>query len=239
MTTPATPSDPQPAPDDRNLVKVDENPVAPSFEDSLHRFWNNNRTGIAVGCVFILLVLVGKGLWELYEARQESDLERDYAAASTPEKLKVFAGAHPKHALGGVAELRLADEAYVAGKFPDAITAYDKAASTLKAGPLAARAQLGSAISKLQAGKTAEGESALKLLSRDGNQLKGIRAEATYNLASFAANAGKTDDVVKYSEQLMQLDPSSAWTQRALALRASAPASSPAAPGISLTPGKK
>jgi len=242
MTTPATPSDPQPAGDDRNLIKVDKNYVAPSFEDWLHRVWNNNRTGIAIGCGLILLVVLGKGVWELYESRREAGIEQDYAMAATPEKLKAFAGAHPTHALSGLAELRLADDAYVAGRFAEAIVAYDQAVAALKEGPLAARAQLGGAIAKLQAGKTADGESTLKQLSHDGSQLKGIRAEATYHLASFAADAGKADDVVKYSDQLMQLDPASTWTQRALALRSNlltvgvAPHKA-AVPGVLFNPG--
>ena len=223
MITPATPSAPQPPGDDRNLVPVDETYIAPSFEDRLYRFLKNNRLFIITGSVIIVLGLVGKGAWELYGAKREAGIEKEYAAAGTPQKLQAFVAAHPAHVLAGIASLRLADEAYTAGKYGEAVTAYEKAAAVLPTGPLAARAQLGSAISKLLAGKTAEGEAALKQLSRDAGQLKGIRAEATYHLASFAADAGKSDEVVKYSDQLMQLDPASGWTQRALGLRATLP----------------
>src|SRR5471032_1018138 len=50
MTTPATPSSPKPAGDDRNLVAVDENYVAMSFEDKLQIFWKKNGTGVLALC---------------------------------------------------------------------------------------------------------------------------------------------------------------------------------------------
>jgi hypothetical protein len=84
-------------------------------------------------------------------------------------------------------------------------------------------------MAKIAAGKTAEGETALKALAGDAAQLKGIRAEASYHLASLAAEAGRADDVKKYSEQVAQIDPSSPWTQRAMTLRASLPVAPAAA----------
>jgi hypothetical protein len=103
-------------------------------------------------------------------------------------------------------------------------------------------------MAKIAAGKTAEGETALKSLAGDAAQLKGIRAEASYHLASLAAEAGRADDVKKYSEQVAQIDPSSPWTQRAMTLRASLPATpaaaspqaeAPAAGGVQIKlPGK-
>jgi hypothetical protein len=131
--------------------------------------------------------------------------------------------------LGTLAQLRLTDDAYTAGKAAEAVTGYETVAAKLKTGPLFARAQLGLAMAKIAAGKTAEGETALKALAGDAAQLKGIRAEASYHLASLAAEAGRADDVKKYSEQVAQIDPSSPWTQRAMTLRASLPVAPAAA----------
>ncbi len=224
MTTPATPSQPTPAGDDRNLVPVDATYIAPSFEDKLHGFWKKNGTVVIVLCVLVLVGIVAKGGWDYLQSQKEVEIEKDYAAATTPEKLKSFAAANSGHSLAAVAQLRLADDAYTAGKYADAITGYEQVVATLKTGPLATRAQLGSAMSKISSGKTAEGETALKALANDAAQAKGVRVEASYQLASLAAEAGRADDVKKYADQVAQIDPASPWTQRAMTLRSSLPA---------------
>lgn len=224
MTTPASPKDPTPAGDDRNLVAVDEAVLAPSFEEQLHGFWTKNGKIVIGLCVVIFIGIIAKGAWEYIEAQKEKGIQEEYASATTPEKLKAFVSAHPGHMLSGVTQVRLADEAYAAGKTAEALAGYESAKSTLKTGPLAARAQLGFAMAKIQAGKTSEGETALKALAGDATQLKGVRAEAYYQLASLASESSKADDVKKFTDQLMQLDPSSPWMQRAMMLRAKLPA---------------
>lgn len=226
MTTPATPAQPTPAGDDRNLVTVDATYIAPTLEDKLHRFWKKNGTAVVVLCVLVLIGIVAKGGWDYMAAQKEADVQKDYATATTPEKLKSFAAAHSGHSLAAVAQLRLADDAYTAGKAADAITGYEQVIATLKTGPFATRAQLGVAMAKIAAGKTAEGETALKSLAGDAAQAKGVRAEAAYQLASLAAEAGRADDAKKYSDQVAQIDPASPWTQRAMTLRSSLPAAS-------------
>jgi hypothetical protein len=248
MTTPAVPSDSKPAGDDRNLVAVDENYVALSLEDRLHQIWKKHGRIIIGACVVVVLGILAWGGWDLAARQRESGIEKDYAAAGTSDQLKAFATANAGHPLAGVAQLRLADEAYAAGRFADAVTAYDAAAAALKGGPFAGRTQLGAAMARLGLGKTAEGEAALRQISTDAGQLKGIRAEATYHLTSLAAEAGRVADVMKLSDQLMQIDPSSPWAQRAFALRAELPAGameakpdagSPGLPAISLKPDAK
>jgi len=239
----ATPSDPQSAP----APAGDAQHPAVTFGDWLHQVWKNQGTFIIAACVIAVLAVFAKGGWEYYQAQQEADIETAYAAAATPEKLQAFTAANPAHPLAGLAQLRLADEAYAAGKFADAQAGYEKSAAILKSGPFAARAQFGAVMAKLSAGKTAEAQSALKQFSADTTQLKGIRAEATYHLASLAADAGQSDEVAKLSDLLMQIDPSSPWTQRAMGLRASLPVAAaapkppagPTAPSVQLTlPGK-
>lgn len=224
MTTPAAPSNSHPTGDEPNVVVVDENYVAPTFEEKLERFWEKNRQAVLGFCVAVLIAILAVGGWQLYQNSREKGIEADYKAATTPEKLTAFAAANSGHSLAGLALLSLADDAYTAGKFAEAQAGYDKAATALKTGPFAARAQLGAAMAKVGAGKAAEGEAALKQLADDANQLKGVRAEAAYHLAKLASDAGRSADVTKLSDQLMQIDPSSQWAQRAFMLRASLPA---------------
>lgn len=234
MSTPVTPTPPNSAGDDRNLVPVEATPV-PSFEDKLHAFWEKNRGLVLAACGLVILAILGKGGWEYLQRGKEADVGKAYAAATTSDQLKSFSAAHPDHALAGIAQLRLADEAYAAGKFADALAAYEKAIAVIKDGPLAARAKLGRAVAKLQTGKAAEATGELRQLADDAAQFKAIRAEAGYHLASLAAEAGNSADVQKFSDQLMQIDPTSPWTQRGLQLRASLPAA-PAAPAATAAP---
>lgn len=232
MTTPTTPPNPTPAGDDRNLVAVDAQVLAPTFEEKLLLFWQKNGTKVIVVCVLVLVGILAKGGWELIEAQKEAGLEKDYVAATTSEKLKAFAAANSGHTLAAVAQLRLADEAYTAGKTTEAVAGYESVISILKTGPFATRARLGIAMAKLSSGKTAEGEAALKALAGDATQLKGVRVEAAYHLASLAADAGRADDVKKYSDQIAQIDPASPWIQRAMTLRAALPVAAPSTPVI-------
>jgi hypothetical protein len=238
MTNPATPSAPTPAGDDRNLVVIDENYVAPSFEDRLRLFWQKNSKLVIALLAVILVVVAAKEGWEYLAAEKERGIGEAFAAAVTPAQVKSFIEANPGHPLSGVAHLRTADETYAAGRFSDAIPAYEQATAILRSGPLASRARLGVAMSKLQAGRTADGEAALKAFAADANEIKAFRAEAAYHLASLGSSRGNAADVKIYSDQLMQLDPASPWTQRALALRSTAESDQPnpsdAAPTITI-----
>lgn len=233
------PSDPKPAGDDRNLVPVEATPVVP-FEVTLQIFWEKYRGLILGVCALVLVGIIGKGVWEYLARQKELGIEKDYAAASTPEQLKAFSASHTDHVLGGVAQLRLADDAYAAGKSAEAVTGYDKAVSILKDGPLGARARLGRALAKVHAGNAAEATTELKQLVNDTAQFKAIRTEAAYHLTSLAVDAGNVEEAQKLSDQLMQIDPTSPWTQRGLQLRATlpatpAPAAAPAAPAAAAT----
>jgi len=224
MTTPATPSASQSAGDDRKLVAVDASYLAPSVEDKLNIFWAKNGTAVLALCGLVAVGILANGAWGYLQAQKELEVQKAYAAATTSDQLKSFAAAHADHSLAGIAQLRLADEAYTAGKSADALAGYDKVVAILKTGPLVARAQLGRALAKVQAGKGTEAITDLRQLVSAAAQPKGARAEAAYHLTSLAAEAANAADVQKYSDQLMQLDPSGPWTQRALMLRASLPA---------------
>lgn len=234
MSKSATPSTPSPAGDDRNLVAVEATPAV-TFEDKLQVFWKKNRNLVVGLCIAVALVILGRGAWQIFARQKELEIEKAYAAATTPEQLKAFSAAHRGHPLGGIAQLRIADEAYGAGKSADAIAAYDQAIEALKSGPLASRARLGRAVAKAQAGKAAEANTELKQIADDANQFKAIRAEATYHLTSLAVDAGNAAEAQKHVDQLNQIDPMGAWAQRAIMLRATLPATPapvpPAAPG--------
>jgi hypothetical protein len=234
MPKPATPSALKSTSDDRNVVAVDENYTALTLDDRLRIFWQKNGKSIVALVVIVLLAVLGKGLWDYRTAQKELELQRTYGSATTPEQVKAFASGHSGHMLAGIARLRVADEDYAAGKSSEAIYGYEDAASALKTGPLASRARLGLAMAKIQGGKAADGEAALKQLAANPSETKNCRVEAAYQLASLASAAGRADDVKKYTEQIMQIDAMSPWLQRTMMLRGASLDLSPtagAAPG--------
>ncbi len=210
--------------DDRNLVSVDENYLAPTFEDRLRLFWAKNSRAVLAACALVVAVILGKGAYEFLSAQREKGIAADYAAATTDDKLKAFIASHSNHTLGGLAQLRLADQAYAAGNYAEARSAYDKAIAILKSNVFGQRARLGAAISAIQAGAATDGEAALKQLSADLTVDKLIRSEAAYNLAALAAQAGNTAEAIRLIEQSTVIDPDGHWADRASMLRSTLPA---------------
>jgi len=241
MSTPASPSAPKPAGDHHDPAVV----IHPSFEERMHAFWEKNRGTVMAVLVVILLGILAKGAWDYFAASREQGIRADYAAATTPAKVKEFIASHAGHPLAGVAQLGLADDAYAAGNYAEAVAAYEKAVPALKTGLLTSRAKFGLAMAKLAAGRTAEAETGLAAIASDAAENKSLRASAAYQLASLAASAHRAADVKKYTEQVMSLDPAGMWVQRAMALRVqfpesevAAPAPAAAAPAIKLEPTK-
>jgi hypothetical protein len=219
-----------PAGDDRNLVQVDETYLAPTFEDRVQAFWEKNKSLIVLACAAVLLVIVGRGATSIWQDHQRSAQAADYAAAGDDATaLAAFAADHSGSVLAGVAELRLGDLALVAADYAKARGHYDTARLALAGTPFAARLDLSRAIAVLKSGEVAGGTAALQALADDVNLAADARAEATYHLASLAADTGDRDRVTSLVERIGNLTPLSTWNQRATMLLAMLPAA-PATP---------
>lgn len=235
MSTPTSPTTP-PAGDDRNLVQAAPAPASPGFEERLQAFWSKHAKLIMLVCVVVLAAIVARGAMEWMAANKEKGIAADYAAATTNDQLRSFIAAHPSHALAGAAHLRLADEAFAAGNQTAALGDYQKAAEILKTGPFAGRARLGAAMSKHLSGDLSGAQADLRAIADDITQLKAVRAEAAYHLASLASEAGNSAEVARLADQVMAIDPTSLWSQRAMMLRVTAPSPAAAAPAESAAP---
>jgi len=218
MSTPATPSDPVPV------------EVPPSPEENLKRAWDRYGSLIYIFLGVIVAAILAKGGWDYLNTQKEIGIKREFSEASTPDALKAFAANHPGHPLTGVAELSVANDAYVAGKFSDAAAAYAVAGNDLPAGPFKSNAKMGQALSLLQSGKVDEAQADLRQLFNDTTALKIVRSEAGYHLAEIALAAGRGDEVQKLVEQVMTIDPTSPFAERAFALHP------PAAPAPVVAP---
>lgn len=194
-------------------------PAQPGFEETAQAFWEKNRQLILIACAAALLVVIGREGWHFYAAQREQAVQAEYArAGDRPEQLAAFARAHDGHTLAAVATLRIADQRYVAGDHRQAQENYTKAAAGLKDPALLGRARLGGAISQLIAGDKAGAEATLKAVSTDATLALGIRAEATYHLASLALEAGNAAEVSRLVGEISKIDPTGIWAQRATAL---------------------
>lgn len=218
-----------------NLVGAAEaSASSPGFEETLHRIWTQYGRIIVAACVVVLLVILGNGVFNYLAGQKEVEIRQAYAAASSPEKLKAFAVAHAGHPLAGVATLQSADTAYEAGQGAEALTHYEVAAKSLAGTPLAGRAQLGRAMALLLAGRTTDGESALQQLADQASVAAAVRVEAAYHLAILGQTAGRTEQVRRLTDQIMQIAPASTWAQRALLLTSS-PGVAPVQPATQAT----
>ncbi len=202
----------------------DKTPVEPPFDEQLRIFWEKNHNALYLGCALVVLAIVGRYAYETLAAQRAAAVEVAYAVAITPVKLQAFARDNAGHPLAGAAWLKLADDACAAGNFSEAFVNYDKAAAALPGTPFAPRALLGKAMCQIQSGKTTEGTAVLRQLADDAAQLRAVRCEAAYHLASLAFAAGNFGEVVKLTDLIMQLDTGGLWAQRSLLLRARTPA---------------
>jgi len=205
------------------------------LDESLRQAWARHGNLVYVVCGIIVAAILAKGGWDYLLAQKELETKHEYAECSSPESYRVFAANHPGHPLAGLAELKVADDAYGAGHYADSAAGYEKAAADLPAGPFQGRAKLGAAMAQAQSGKSSDAEAALSRLMNDSGQLKAIRCEAGFHLAALAVAAGRTAEVEKLAEQLREIDPTSPFAERAFALVADVPGA-PAAPAASAVP---
>jgi hypothetical protein len=73
-------------------------------------------------------------------------------------------------------------------------------------------------MSQLLSGDKAAAEAALKAIGADAGLSKGLRAEATYHLASLALEAGNKAEVDRLVAELSKIDPTGVWAQRSTSL---------------------
>jgi|CZKI01.1.fsa_nt_gi hypothetical protein len=207
-----------------------------SFEENLRQAWLRYGNLIYALCALVAVGILSKGGWDYLVAQKELGIRHDFAECKTPEAFRAFATKHPGHPLAAAADLRVADEAYAAGRYADATAAYDKAVAELPAGAFQARAKIGLAMAQAQSGRATDAETGLRQLLGDSNQLKAVRCEAGYHLAGLAVAAGRAGEVQSLAEQLMQIDPTSPFAERTFAMRAEMPepAAAPAKSAITV-----
>ncbi|WP_161554782.1 tetratricopeptide repeat protein [Ereboglobus luteus] len=193
---------------------VDETPRAPTSDEQLKSFWLKNEKSIYIVCFVIILAVAGVGVFRNMQKESADKVGLEYAAAKSTDQLRAFITAHPGHPLATAAELRIADEDYQAKNYSSAAAAYDKVAAA-KSPIFSGRALIGAAMSKVLGGEVPDGEARLKQISNDTIQTPIIRGEATYHLATLAADAGRTAEAISLYKQVADIAPDTVWAENA------------------------
>ncbi len=171
------------------------------FDDKLFLFFNkykNLLTNLVI--VAMLCVIAYQGV-KFYGQYKEKQVQQAYLEAVENNTLEAFAKDHASDGLGGVAYLSLGDKAYEEKKYNEAATYYLYALDGLRDSVLNGRAQLGRAMSLMQADQPGVAE-ALKSLANSEQTLKTIRFEALTNLCIFNAKKQQYDAFKTNLDQL-------------------------------------
>jgi hypothetical protein len=222
MTTPATPSE----------SKQTEAPLL--HEHQLKQLWDRYGSLLYMACGAVAIGILGKGGWDYLNAQKELGIQKEFAQCVSTDSFRSFAANHPGHPLTGAAELTVADNSYTAGRYAEAQGAYTSAIADLPKGPIQARAMVGLAMCQVLTGDTSDAEAGLRKLMNDTGIVKTIRCEAGYHLAVLMLGTGRGAEVQGLAEQLLRIDPSSPFAERAFSIRpaVAAPAVQPAIPGL-------
>ncbi len=195
--------------------------MAPDFEEGVRYFWEKNRGTILALVVVVLVAILVRHGWAMWQESQAAAARDAYAAAKTDSERQSFANAHAGTELAGAALLEVADKAYEEGRYSEAISGYDAAAAELEGTIFGDRVRLGRAVAQLRSGDETGGESALQAIANDTTVTGPVRGEAAFHLASRAAAAGDVATVKELATQISAIDPTSNWSQRVNMLQAS------------------
>lgn len=200
--------------DERNLVDLEDS-VEISIEDRISMYWMENK-GFITGCITVLaIIIIAVNGLRMYKEQAEQQLQANYTSALTEGTLAEFAKENPDNALGGLAALTSADEAYKAEEYNTAIELYSIAAKALADTHLSGRASLGKAFSLYYAEDSANhGIAGLQDILDDSSQPESARAEAAYHLAIEADVTGNSAGFEKCVAQINAMPLAGTWKDR-------------------------
>lgn len=193
-------------------------PPDADVEERFNDFWKRNGPGIFGGIALGALVVVGIQFFQYSQRNKDVAIREAFAAATTLEEKAEFAVENPKHQLGALALLQVADARYDEKLYQQAADIYADAAKGFSDPTFVTRALLGQGMSLLLAGSVESGRSILQAVAMDQSALAQTRGEAAYNLAISYWESGDLERVAEMSEFILGLN-SPFWNYRANLLR--------------------
>lgn len=203
-----------------NSSAEDTLPPDADLDERFREFWKRNGVLFFGGLAMVAVIVVIVQIVQYVGNQMEASAAREFGVAlSTPEALASYAESHAGSARAGLAHLELAHQAYEAGNFGEAATLYAAATEELADSSLAGRAALGEALSRVKIGEETAAKEILQSLSDNAAMLNSTRAEAAYNLAVMAWEAGDIDGALALVEKIEGLEDIGIWEFRAADLR--------------------
>ena len=216
INNPTLPEEQQGLVDERNLIDVQESEEI-SIEDRISMYWMENK-GFISSCILVLaLFITGFNGMRMYQSHAESTLQIAYAKALANETIADFAQANSKKDLGGLAALKVADQAYSAKEFEKALNFYSIASNALATNFLAGRSLLGQAFANFYMGNEETALAQLANIAANSDLAEAARAEAAYHLAVEADVADRSEEYDKYIAQIQASPIATQWQQRVAA----------------------
>lgn len=196
-----------------------ELPPDADVEEKFNDFWKKNGPGIFGGIALGAILVLGVQVYQYAGVKKEESIRAEFAQAESVVDLAGFAEEYPKHPLGGLALLSVADERFEEESFGEAADLYGEAAEVLTDTPMQARALVGQGVSLIRSGAEAAGQDVLETVALDGAVLDQTRGEAAYHLAVSQWEAGEPEAARDTLDIILQLDEASMWSFRAEDLR--------------------
>lgn len=197
-------------------------PPDADIEDRFNDFWKKNGPAIFGVIALIAVVVVGYQVYDYLQDRKADRLSSEFNTLETPEEKLNFAERNAGGHLASLAFIEIADYAYAAENFTDAVERYEAALPGLEGNPISGRARLGAAMARLRLGD-ANAAVLLDQLARDPGVLDPIRGEAAYLLAATQLAEGQTAEARRALDLLGTLDNAPQWQQRGLQLESQLP----------------
>jgi hypothetical protein len=202
MPIPATPSDP----------KAAEIPASP--EDRLKAAWERNGNLVYIVLGVLAAAVLAKGGLDYYSAQKELTTQQDYAACSAADMLRAFADSHRGHPLAGWPSSGWPTWPTSPGQVRGGGHGLRPGVADLPQGRSSPAPSWGWPWPRPSREGRTDAEAGLRQILGDDEQLKAIRCEAAYHLASLEVSQGRRARSRSLTDQLMQIDPSSPFAER-------------------------
>lgn len=188
---------------DENVVPVDSSMPDLGLNDQLFLFFQKYKVGLLLVILATVVLVLGYYGLEVYKKAQLGMLQDHYQRVhKDPVGLLDFAENNHGKPLSGFAYLTLADQAYSEGNYSTSENHYLRAVENLPMAIMRNRAQLGVAMSQIDAGRVNEGKEVLQALLNDLSAVSNFRAKAAYKLIILLLSEDRDDEAASILKEM-------------------------------------
>ncbi len=183
-------------------------------EERLLLYWNRFKGAILACILAMILGLVSVQGYRLLKEARLKEVQEAFLNASSHDELALFAKTYPDEPLAAVALLEEAQVLRDRGDFEAAARVFHQAALPLKHSPLEGRALLGEAMSLALGNKIENAIPIFESIAKDETLLDVFRAEAAYQRALLALQAGDSKEAGQWAGYAESIPHAGLWGQK-------------------------